>query len=294
MSFVIGESQLGSFDPDTQVLAADDVAETNFCPVNGIQASSDCAVVTMTSSSNDVVGDLIASATINGITITDTEIVTNTGIKSGGPDQNSFTITRLTDAGLNHATNAVVAIEGDVLNNEEKRIRVDLADFFNNPVPDGTLVEFTTELGDITPSCRTVSGQCDVTFTSADPRKPDNTQVSFRNLVMVRRYVPGRGHIIFVDFDPASGHEQALSRPALVLSVEAFNRRIRLALVAPITRRIRGHGFEVHLNGTKTHGAVLCQQIKIIDYRARGARYIEDAPDDIVQDTLAKVRTIVA
>ena len=155
MSFVIGESQLGSFDPDTQVLAADDVAETNFCPVNGIQAS-------------------------------------------------------------------------------------------------------------------------------------------FRNLVMVRKYVPGRGHIIFVDFDPASGHEQALSRPALVLSVEAFNRRIRLALVAPITRRIRGHGFEVHLNGTKTHGAVLCQQIKIIDYRARGARYIEDTPDDIVQDTLAKVRTIVA
>ena len=141
MSFVIVESQLGSFDPDTQVLAADDVAETNFCPVNGIQASSDCAVVTMTSSSNDVVGDLIASATINGITITDTEIVTNTGINSGGPDQNSFTITRLTDAGLNHATNAVVAIEGDVLNNEGKRIRVDLADFFNNPVPVRTKLE---------------------------------------------------------------------------------------------------------------------------------------------------------
>ena len=97
-----------------------------------------------------------------------------------------------------------------------------------------------------------------------------------------------------MNFDPASGHEQALPRPALVLSVEAFNKKIRLALVAPITSRIRGHGFEVLLQGTKTHGVVLCQQIKIIDYRARGARYIEDAPDAIVQDVLAKVRTIVS
>ena len=111
---------------------------------------------------------------------------------------------------------------------------------------------------------------------------------------MVKRYVPSRGHIIFMDFDPASGHEQALPRPALVLSVEAFNRRIRLALVAPITSRIRGHGFEVPLEGTQTHGVVLCQQIKVIDYRARGARYVEDAPDAVVQDALARARTIVS
>jgi len=111
---------------------------------------------------------------------------------------------------------------------------------------------------------------------------------------MARTYVPKRGHIVFTDFDPAAGHEQAMRRPALVLSPEPFNRKIRLALVAPITSRIRGHGFEVALEGLKTHGAVLCHQVKTIDYHTRGVRFIERAPEAIVQDALAKVRVLVA
>ncbi len=110
---------------------------------------------------------------------------------------------------------------------------------------------------------------------------------------MARRYVPKRGHIVFTDFDPAAGHEQAMRRPALVLSPEPFNRKIKLALVAPITSRIRGHGFEVELEGSKTHGVVLCHQVNIIDYHARGIRFIESAPEFIVQNALAKVRVLV-
>jgi mRNA interferase MazF len=109
----------------------------------------------------------------------------------------------------------------------------------------------------------------------------------------VKKYVPKRGHIAFTNFDPAAGHEQAMRRPALVLSPEAFNQKIKLALVAPITSRIRGHGFEVKLEGTKTQGVVLCHQIKIIDYNARGIRFIESAPEAIVQDALAKIRLVV-
>lgn len=99
---------------------------------------------------------------------------------------------------------------------------------------------------------------------------------------------------MFTNFDPAAGHEQGLKRPALVLSPNSFNRKVGLALAAPITSRVRGHGFEVALRGTRTHGVVLCQQVKTMDYKARGMRYVEDAPDAVVQDALAKVRAIIA
>ena len=85
---------------------------------------------------------------------------------------------------------------------------------------------------------------------------------------------------MFTDFDPAAGREQALKRPALVLSPIAFNRQVGLVLAAPITSRVRGHGFEVELVGTRTHGVVLCHQVKTMDYLARGIRYVEDAPDN--------------
>jgi hypothetical protein len=165
-------TELATFD-----LAATDVTDKSACPANGVKQTPDCAIVTITSSPNSVVGNIVAKATINNVLIEDTEVLTNTGANSGGPDQNSFTIT----VG-GEAVTDIVAIEGDEYNNETVGIRVDLADFFNNPVPDGTLVEFTTELGDVTPSCATGGGFCDVVFTSSNPRTLSNSEVSFRNL----------------------------------------------------------------------------------------------------------------
>lgn len=112
-------------------------------------------------------------------------------------------------------------------------------------------------------------------------------------MVQRRKYIPSRGDIIFTDFDPAAGKEQNLDRPALVLSPEPFNKQIELAMVAPITSRVRGHGFEVELEGTKTEGAILCHQARVIDYEERGCRFIEKAPERIVQDALSKVRLLV-
>jgi len=108
-----------------------------------------------------------------------------------------------------------------------------------------------------------------------------------------KKYVPERGDIVFTNFDPSAGHEQAMKRPALVLSPGIFNAKVGLALVAPITSRVRGHGFEVMVNGKKMTGVVLCQQIKMIDYQARGVRLIEKSPPDVLADVLAKVRTLV-
>ena len=158
-----------------------DVTELSVCPVNGIKANDDCAWIVLTSNATAAVAEIVATATINSIDITDTVTVTNTGVNSGSPDQNSFTITRIV-GGSSFAIDDTVAIEGDQFNNQEATVRVDLADFSNNPVPDGTLVTFETELGDIQSECSTTNGTCDVIFVSADPRAPDNTEVNFRNL----------------------------------------------------------------------------------------------------------------
>ena len=111
-------------------------------------------------------------------------------------------------------------------------------------------------------------------------------------------YIPKRGDIVWTDFDPSAGKEQALKRPALILSPEPFNAKIQLALVAPITSTVRGHGFEVKLQETRTQGVVLCQQIKTIGCGdqgegCRGIKHIEQAPLKVVNDVLAKVRVLV-
>ena len=112
---------------------------------------------------------------------------------------------------------------------------------------------------------------------------------------MVKKYTPVRGDIVFTDFDPSAGHEQAHKRPALVLSPEPFNKQIQLALVAPITSRVRGHGFEVNLGDkAKTKGVVSCQQVKTIDYDSRGIVFIEKAPQNVVEEALARVRALVS
>lgn len=111
----------------------------------------------------------------------------------------------------------------------------------------------------------------------------------------MKKYIPKRGDIIFTNFNPSAGNEQAYERPALVLSPEAFNNQIQLALVAPITSTVRGHGFEVLLDDkTKTQGVVLCQQVKTIDYETRGVRLIEPAPSHVVNEALARVRALVS
>jgi mRNA interferase MazF len=110
----------------------------------------------------------------------------------------------------------------------------------------------------------------------------------------VKKYVPRRGDMVWVDFDPTAGHEQRGQRPALVLSEHQFNKVTGLALVAPVTSRVRGHGFEVVVTGKKISGAVLCQQTRTLDYAARKFKLIEALPAAVIEDALAKVRAILA
>src|ERR1700730_15126379 len=91
-------------------------------------------------------------------------------------------------------------------------------------------------------------------------------------------YVPDKGHIIKVNFDPQAGHEQAGRRPALVLSPTAYNKH-GLAIVVPITNQVKGYPFEVPVpGGIATTGVILSDAIKSGDWRARRARFVEIMP----------------
>ncbi len=85
-----------------------------------------------------------------------------------------------------------------------------------------------------------------------------------------RKRAPEQGEIIWIDFDPQSGHEQAGRRPALVLSKAAYNLRIGRAFVCPITSKVKGYPFEVAVKTKTIDGVVLSDHLKNVDWVARG------------------------
>ena len=108
-------------------------------------------------------------------------------------------------------------------------------------------------------------------------------------------YVPDRGHVVWLSFDPRAGHEQAGRRPALVLSPGSYNGRVGLALLCPITRSIKGYPFEVVLpDPSEVEGAVLADQVRSLDWRARRAEFSSQAPAGVVSEVLGKIQALLA
>ena len=105
---------------------------------------------------------------------------------------------------------------------------------------------------------------------------------------------PERGDLVWLEFDPQAGSEQAGRRPALVVSPRSYNRKVGLALVCPITSRIKGYPFEVELPpGVKAQGAILCDQVKSLDWRARRATCFGSVPDAVMQEVTARILALV-
>lgn len=110
-----------------------------------------------------------------------------------------------------------------------------------------------------------------------------------------KSYVPDRGDIVWLEFTPQVGGEQAGHRPALVISPKSYNGRVGLALFCPITSHVKGYPFEVVLkSGGKTEGAVLADQLKSLDWKARSARKIEAVCEGIIIEVLAKIDALVS
>ncbi|MFQ5875116.1 MAG: type II toxin-antitoxin system PemK/MazF family toxin, partial [Dehalococcoidia bacterium] len=102
---------------------------------------------------------------------------------------------------------------------------------------------------------------------------------------MPRRYVPARGDVVWLQFTPQAGYEQAGRCSALVLSPTSYNRKVGLGLFCPVTSQIRGYPFEVVLpQGLEVSGAVRADQVKSLDWRVRQVGFICRVPDDITAE----------
>ena len=106
--------------------------------------------------------------------------------------------------------------------------------------------------------------------------------------------VPDRGDLVWIDFSPHAGHEQGGRRPAIAISRFDYNRKVGLALFCPITSRAKGYPFEVPLpSGSGIEGVVLCDQIKSMDWTARGFQRAGRAPDPVVNEVLKVASTML-
>jgi len=110
---------------------------------------------------------------------------------------------------------------------------------------------------------------------------------------MARAYVPDRGDVVWLEFSPQAGHEQAGHRPAFIVSPRIYNEKVGLALVCPITSQVKGYPFEVPTGGRKIQGVILTDQVKSLDWHVRRAKFIEKAPTSVVHEVIARIRTLV-
>ncbi len=109
-----------------------------------------------------------------------------------------------------------------------------------------------------------------------------------------KRYVPERGDVVWLNFNPQTGHEQAGRRPALVISPASYNHKVGLALFLPITKQVKGYPFEVSMPADgKVSGVILADQVKSLDWQKRNVSFITQLPSDIMNDAVAKLKTLI-
>lgn len=109
---------------------------------------------------------------------------------------------------------------------------------------------------------------------------------------MPKAYVPDAGDIVWLQFDPQAGHEQAGHRPALVLSPAAYNAKTRLMVCCPLTTQIKGYPFEVLIKGTRP-SAALSDQVKSLDWTVRKAAHKGKVSPAELAEVRAKIFALI-
>lgn len=113
-------------------------------------------------------------------------------------------------------------------------------------------------------------------------------------MVKPRRYVPRRGDVVWITLNPQAGHEPAGRRPAVVLSPAVYNDKVGLAILCPITNRVKGYPFEVLIpGGLPVRGVALADQVKSLDWRAGDAELACTLPVETVVEVLQKLGTLL-
>ena len=109
---------------------------------------------------------------------------------------------------------------------------------------------------------------------------------------MAKQYVPDAGEIVWINFTPQAGHEQAGHRPALVLSPAAYNGKTSLMICCPLTTQIKNYPFEVSIGGTPPN-AVLADQVKSLDWRSRDTKPKGRVSPEQLAEVRAKIHALI-
>ena len=110
---------------------------------------------------------------------------------------------------------------------------------------------------------------------------------------MVKDYIPKKGDLVILSFDPSAGHEQQGRRPALIISNEIFNQHVGLAIVCPITNRDRNFPFHVKVDSNKLTGFIMTEQVKSMDYKVRKVIFVERVSADVMDKVLGIIESVV-
>ncbi len=107
-------------------------------------------------------------------------------------------------------------------------------------------------------------------------------------------YCPDRGDIVWLNFNPQSGHEQKGRRPAVCISPFDYNNKVGLALFCPVTTSVKGYPFEVIIpEELQTEGTIISDQVKSLDWQKRNAEFIEKAPKYVISELIDKFSVLL-
>ncbi len=111
--------------------------------------------------------------------------------------------------------------------------------------------------------------------------------------MVAENYIPERGDIVWLNFNPQAGHEQKGKRPAIVISPKEYNEKVGLALFCPITSKIKGYPFEVRIETERINGVVLSDQIKSLDWKTREIEYITKDAQEKIEEIIDKINILI-
>lgn len=106
-------------------------------------------------------------------------------------------------------------------------------------------------------------------------------------------YVPDRGDVIWLNFNPQAGREQSGHRPALVISPKEYNRKTGLAVMCPMTTQAKGYPFEVAITTGSVQGVVLSDHLKNLDWKERKATFKGKASPAVFKEVMNKISALL-
>lgn len=111
---------------------------------------------------------------------------------------------------------------------------------------------------------------------------------------MAVSYVPDAGHIVWLEFDPQVGREQAGRRPAVVLTPASYNKKTSLMICCPLTSQIKGYPFEVLVEIDGVQSVVLSDQVKSLDWKIRKAKFKDKVSLEVLVEVRAKAKSLLS